>query len=78
MKLEISKDISIITNCCRNNNSCLNGELNFCCKIVSCVNGQVHFVEPITKHYCNNQINFGDSCFCICPTRKEIFNKYGL
>jgi len=78
MKIEVSEDVLLKTKCCKDNNPCLNGGLDNCCKVVNCVNNQIHFVTPITKHYCNNQINFGDLCFCICPTRKEIFKKYRL
>jgi len=78
MKIEVGEETLLRTKCCKNNNSCLHGELNNCCKVKNCVNGQIHFIEPIIKRYCNNQVSFGDSCFCICQTRKEIFNKYGL
>jgi len=78
MKIEVSEDVLLKTKCCKGNNLCLHGELNNCCKIKDCINGQIHFIELIARCYCNNQMSFGDSCFCICPIRKEIFNKYGL
>ena len=78
MKIEVSEEILSATKCCKNKVSCLNGELNLCCKVIDCVNGKLHFVESITNCYCNKKMPFGDSFFCICPTRKEIFRKYGL
>jgi len=78
MKIEVSEGVLLRTKCYKDNNPCLKGELNNCCKVINCVNGKIHFVEPIVRSYCNNQVSFGDSCFCICPTRKEIFNKFRL
>lgn len=76
MKIEVSEETLLKTTFCKNNNLCLHGELHLCCKVVNCVDGKIHFVKPATNCYCNSLINFGSSCFCCCPTRKEIFNKY--
>jgi len=55
---------------------CLKNENHFCLgNVANCVDGKVHFVNCTGK--CSYKIRFGDTPFCSCPTRKEIFNKYG-
>jgi hypothetical protein len=48
------------------------------CKVENCINEKVHFIKGVDNLSCSYKMSFGDSFFCTCPTRKEIFNKYRL
>lgn len=75
-KIEINEDILLGTKCCDNNKSCLNGNLNNCCKVIECINNHVYFVKDKDIEHCYYRHKYGYSSFCTCPTRKGIYNKY--
>ncbi len=74
----IRKEIHEETNECEKTFKCLNNKKNIYCEVISNVSNKVHFVECLTEEYCNYQFTFGYKCVCSCPTRKEIYNKYGI
>lgn len=76
--IEIDKAILNNTNACGKNFECLKNENHIYCKVESCVSDKVHFVKCKSENSCNYKISFADSFVCNCPTRKEIFNKYGF
>lgn len=78
MKIEISENIILKTKCRRNSNQCLSEHSDNCCKVIDCVNGEIHFIQTLDNCFCHNMRMFGGSSYCICPVRKEIFNKFGL
>ncbi len=75
--MEIKKEIIDKTVHCTKDFDCLNNN-HLSCKVRSCVNNEVYFVECSEIHSCNYRVSFGYSYICTCPTRKEIYNKYGL
>ena len=74
--MEIKKEILDKTVHCTKDFDCLKNN-NICCIVVHCVNKEVHFVECRQDCSCSYRVNFGNSYICSCPTRKEIYNKYG-
>ena len=60
---------------CKKNFACLDNT-DVCCKITNCVNNQIYFVDCKDKKYCNFKKFFGNSNYCTCPTRIEIYKKY--
>jgi len=74
--MEIEKEILDKTVHCTKDFDCLKNN-NIHCKVENCVNNEVYFVECCEKNPCNYRVNFGNSHICTCPTRKEIYNKYG-
>lgn len=56
--------------------ACLKEHGNPCCIIDNCINGKVHFVKEL-KRQCFYSMCFGNSVVCLCPVRKEIYNKHG-
>jgi len=75
--MEIDNEIKEQTSC-KKGFSCLDTECKSCCKVVNCINDKVHFINFTSKDYCSFKMSFGYSDICNCPTRKELFNKYGL
>ena len=73
--MKISKETLDKTVYCKKDFDCIKNN-NICCKVVDCVNKEVYFVE-CRKFFCNYRLNYGNSDICNCPTRKEIYNKYG-
>ncbi len=60
---------------CEFNHACLHDPNFKFCKVERCVNNKVYFVQKENKH-CPYARTFGYSFHCICPVRKEIYDKY--
>ena len=73
MPKKIDKKIIDATNC-EKAFECLNNQENLC-KISYSVSGKVHFLE-CDEIACKFKSTFGDTSFCSCPVRMEIYNKY--
>ena len=41
------------------------------------ITGKVYFIECDNEVYCTYQKTYGNSKYCECPVRKEIFDKFG-
>lgn len=77
MNLQIDIDTLSRTTKCTRDFACLtdSGQL---CRVENCVDNKVHFIQCRHDAKCNYQISYGYSYICTCPTRKEIYNRYGL
>ncbi len=77
--MQIDKKTIDSTVFCKNNLDCLTNEEHFClkAKVENCINEKVYFIN-CNNPCCNYKINFGKSCVCDCPVRKEIYDKYKL
>jgi len=73
MNKKIDKKI-IDATACEKSFECL-ANPDYLCKVTTCINGEVHFLWCSEKE-CKFKISFGDDCFCSCPVRKEIYNRY--
>jgi len=78
MILEIDQEILQKTTNCEKNFSCLSNKNHIPCKVKSIINNKVIFVECLNRDYCKYIQNYGNSYICLCPTRIEIFKKYGI
>jgi len=75
--LEIDLAVLRKTTWCTKNFKCLqNGNCNYC-QITRAVSKEVHFVNCPDSD-CSYKMSYGESWICNCPTRKEIYNKYGI
>ncbi len=75
--MEIEKAILDKTTGCNKDFDCIKNN-NIYCTVTRNVNNEVIFVECSEKKFCNYKMDFGGLNICNCPTRKEIFRKYGL
>ncbi len=62
---------------CNKNFSCLY-EKNKICQVELNVDDKIHFVKCRSKESCNYRRSFGYSFVCLCPVRKELFNRYNI
>ena len=60
---------------CRLDYSCLNDNNYKPCTITDCVNDRVIFVN-MKKCACSYSLNYGNATVCLCPVRKELYQKY--
>jgi len=76
--MEIDQTILNNTTNCNKNFCCLNDKQQCLCEIDHCVEDRVLFVKCDNNVRCHYKISFGNSYICNCPTRHEIFIKYGM
>ncbi len=77
MKTKVDDNILRETTKCRKNFSCLNGEKPIC-TVEFCIENTVHFVKCASNDSCVYRVPFGYSYVCICPVRKELYNRYKI
>ena len=77
MIMKIDKEIVKKTTTCGKYFNCLNDEKHILCKVEHCINN-VHFLEWSNKNNCRYKLKFDVEKICMCPTRKEIYKKYGI
>ena len=75
--MEIKKEILDKTTKCHKDFNCFVHN-NTCCRVTQCINDEVHFVAYKENLNCKYKLHFADQIICMCPTRKEIYNKFGV
>ncbi len=78
MLFKIDKKIIEQATLCRKRFSCLQNDGEEICRVKQCVDDKVMFIECDNDFYCSYLKSFGESKYCNCPVRKEIFNTYGV
>ena len=73
----IKKETLKNTTDCRRNFDCIKNDKHIFCTVENCINDEVYFVKNSYNKYCPYRMSYGNSYLCHCPTRQEIFNKYG-
>lgn len=76
--ININEDIVKNTTKCKKCFSCLNSEAKDICRVELNVDDKIHFVKCISTNICDYRMSFGYSHVCLCPVRKEIFNRYNI
>ena len=77
MRFEVSDDTRQAADC-PYGYPCLTDEEWVGCAIDNCVGGTVLFIRGETEILCRNMRNFGYEHICMCPVRREIFQRYGV
>ena len=77
-EIRISEDSLKNAGKCKKNHSCLSGQRDDLCKVELNVDDKIHFVKCMSKESCPYRIYFGYSYVCLCPVRKELFNRYNI
>ncbi len=75
-KFSIEEKVLNETVKCKDNFSCIDGGHGCFCAAEQLVSDKVLFVKPVKNIACNYMKYFGDSLYCACPTRMEIYRKY--
>ena len=74
----VSEETIAETKRCEKAFSCLKKTNEDLCPIESCVNGKVHFIKCLSTVSCSYRIYNAYNCICRCPTRMELYNRYGV
>ena len=77
MEIKIDEDTLKSTTKCEKNFSCLKDQ-NGLCKVEYYIPDIVYFAKCNEHISCRYKKGYGNSFFCSCPTRKEIYIKYKL
>lgn len=75
MLKKINNSIVECADKCDINYACLKKESHSCCFIEKCINDELLFLTYQNRK-CNYFAKYGDSKFCMCPVRKEIYKRY--
>ena len=62
---------------CPINFQCLNDESYELCPVIRQVHENVIFINTTKPESCNHIVPFGDYYMCSCPTRCEVYRRYG-
>jgi pyrroline-5-carboxylate reductase len=74
--VRINEEVLKNTSKCKKDFSCLAGMS--LCQVELNVGDKIHFVKCMSNEPCNYRISFGYSFVCLCPVRKELFNRYNI
>ena len=75
--ITINEDVLKKTTKCKKNMSCLSKSRDLC-EVELCVESKIHFIKCGNIEPCNYRVPFGYSYVCLCPVRKELYNKYNI
>lgn len=78
MPLKISDTTRQLTKKCQRSFECLENEKLDMCTIKRCIEGNGCYLETSIFPDCNYQISLKDLKICSCPTRSELYKKYGI
>ncbi len=76
MKIKIPDEVLKNTKKCNKSFNCIENDNHVLCKVEHCVDNKVYFIKCLHQDNCYYKRSFGNSYFCSCPVRKEIFRKY--
>lgn len=79
MAFKIRDGIREQTTRCMSSFQCLNGETRDVCEIDNCIGEKYSFLKTVKPVTCPYKIPFGFShTICSCPTRAELYKRYGI
>ena len=78
MKIEVSEDTIKATIECKKNFSCLTCKREDLCTVERVISKDLMYFKCMNKNYCSYQMTFGSFYICICPTRREIYDRYKI
>ena len=74
--IKIDKEILDKTTKCNNSFNCLSGVKECLCKVTGSIGYDMLEIKPESAIDCNYHMSLNNTCFCSCPTRNEIYNRY--
>ena len=78
MNIEIDTEILQKTSYCKRDFRCLSGDKRCLCEVKVSIGYDMVEIKPNLVLDCKYHVTFGDTSFCICPTRNEIFKRYSI
>ena len=77
MNIKIDEAIIEKTIFCKHDFKCLSGDISCSCEIQGSVGYNMLKIKPKLDIECTYHASFGYASFCNCPTRNELYNRYG-
>jgi hypothetical protein len=79
-KLDIKIDKAVLHNTtnCKFDFSCLSGDKACLCDVIASNEDDIVEVKPNLEIACKYRIKLDSANYCHCPTRTEIYNRYGI
>ena len=77
MNIKVDENIIRETTKCRKKHACLSGETPFC-TVELCIDNEIYFIKCESNELCSYRVPYGYSYVCICPVRKELYNRYKI
>lgn len=74
----ISEETKIHTTNCPCNFDCLKNENWSACSIEKELPGGLIVEKRCSEKICNYSLQYGSRCFCLCYTRREIYQRYKI
>ena len=78
MLIKIDDKTLQITKKCQRSFGCLDDKQLDMCTIERCIEGNGCYLKTAVFPDCNYQISLVNSEICSCPTRSELYKKYGI
>ena len=78
MEFVISEQTIKATTECKEEFACLTIGVKDLCRVKGCKDHDVYFIKCLEHKDCPYQERVDHTCFCGCPTRREIFDKYNV
>ena len=78
MGIVIDKEVVEKANLCRNGCQCLSGEKSFLCEVVTQLGSDIVEVRSKPGKSCSYGLSVGNSRYCHCSVRNEIYRKYNI
>jgi hypothetical protein len=72
----VSEEAKIATTRCWNDFQCLNDDGWKPCSISGRLGYFLEINKKPDRKYCNYLMPYGDGYYCLCPVRRELYNKY--
>jgi hypothetical protein len=76
--VEINEETIQRTTNCKFNFCCLSGDKTRICKAKRSIGYDLLEIDSKIVNNCNCSVCFGNTYFCNCPTRNEIYNRYNI
>ena len=77
MRFEIREDVIASATQCEKDIACLHSADHVYCTVENCLMHRVPYVRCRNEEPCVYKGDLEGSHICMCPIRKEIFNRYG-
>jgi hypothetical protein len=79
MTIEVDEDVRKKTTNCYKFFGCLTGNIHDMCEVQRFLTSMcVILVKPKSVNSCPYYVRLGESDYCTCPTRNQLYTRYGI
>lgn len=78
MEYEVDQEAIRAAGQCHRAFSCLSRESRKVCKIRLCLENKIYFIDGAPDKDCKYVKEFGRAHVCLCPVRRQFYEKYNI